>query len=90
VPSLEPEGKSLLLRLLSLQTGLGCLWGYCNRLWLLEFSAQEKERDVKTLVWPVRRYFRIRSGISGDSKELVCDGLLRRSRDRKDPQGPSI
>lgn len=57
----------------------GCLWGHCNRRRLLEFQARRKKEKRRKASESVRCYFWIRSSILGDSKEVVCEGLDRKT-----------
>lgn len=77
VPPVEPFGKPLLLPLQSSQNRLSLRT--LQQTAAFRISGQEIGEKRRKASGSVRCYFRIRSSILGDSKEVVCEGLDRKT-----------
>lgn len=77
VPPVEPYGKPLLLPLQSSQNRLSLRT--LQQTAAFRISGQEIGEKRRKASGSVRCYFRIRSSILGDSKEVVCEGLDRKT-----------
>lgn len=77
VSPVEPYGKSLLLPLQCSQNRLSL--GTLQQTAAFRISGQEKGEKRRKASESVRCYFRIRSSILGDSEEVVCEGLNRKT-----------
>lgn len=77
VPPGEPHGKPLLLSLQSSQNRLSLRT--LQQTAAFRISGQEIGEKRRKASGSVRCYFRIRSSILGDSKEVVCEGLDRKT-----------